>query len=189
MINTTMTQAEKKAWATTHLVHSEEITLALLDKIGQFYKVEFLRSYSRQTGTGYRNYVYLIDGKWQVTVITNLYSQFSGFHDDYELEEYAPIVERKKAFGHRVARLAKAAGVPWAIGVFAGHIEDNAEAIALLQRVKAAKANVTEDLRYELSCGISRRTAAIEEILGDTWSLLSCTGQKQTSTLASYLAE
>ena len=184
-----MTQAEKKAWATTHLVHSEEITLALLDRIGQFYKVEFLRSYSRQTGTGYRNKVYLVNDKWQVTVITNCYCQENGsFFDRFEVEEYAPIVERKKAFGHRVARLAKAAGVPWNIAVMAGNISDDAEAIELLKRVKGAKALVSKEYKTELGCGINRRTWALEKLLGDDWRKLTCKGQKQTTTLAEYLA-
>ena len=170
------------------IVYSEEITLALRKELGEFANVEFVNVYSRQPGTGYRNYVYLIDGKWQVTVITNRYSQFSGFYDDYEVEDYATIVEKKKAFGRRVDRLAKAAGVPWNIAVMAGHITDAAEAIELLKRVKSAKAFVSEEYRTELGCGINRRTFALEKLLGDDWRKLTCKGQKQTTTLAEYLA-
>ena len=170
------------------IVYSEEITLALRKKLGEFKNVKFLNVYSRQPGTSYRNYVYLIDGKWQVTVITNCYSQFSGFYDDYEVEDYSLIVENKKAFGQRVARLAKAAGVPWNIAVMAGNISDDTEAIELLKRVKGAKAFVSEEYRTELGCGINRRSLALEKLLGDDWRKLTCKGQKQTTTLAEYLA-
>ena len=93
----------------------------------------------------------------------------------------------QKAYGRRVARLAKATGVPWNVAVFAGNIADDAEAIEVLKAVKAAKGTANESLQWELSCGIGRRVAAIEMMLGDTWHKLSCSGQKQTTTLADYL--
>lgn len=53
-------------WAENHNVYSREITLRLIEELGYFEKVEFLRSVSRWVGTGYKDYIYVIDGKWQV---------------------------------------------------------------------------------------------------------------------------
>lgn len=174
-------------WAEAHKVYSRDITLRLAKELGHFEKVEFLRSVSRWVGTGYKNYIYVVDGKWQVTVSANNYSD-GNFYDSYHVEEYAPIVASQKAFGRRVGRLAKAAGVPWNVAVFVGNIADDTEAIAILNAVKASRARVFSDTAYELSCGIGRRVAAIQFVLGDElWGKLSCRGQQQTKTLANYL--
>lgn len=174
------------AWAESHLVHTRAVTLRLREELGEFQTVRFVKSYSRWAGTGYRNYVYVVDEKWQVTVVGNCYSG-GEFYDSYQVEDYTKIVASQKAYGRRVARLAKATGVPWNVAVFAGNIADDAEAIEVLKAVKAAKGTANESLQWELFCGIGRRVAAIEMMLGDTWHKLSCSGQKQTTTLADYL--
>lgn len=175
-------------WAETHIVYSREITLRLAEELGHFEKVEFLRSVSRWVGTGYKNDLYVIDDKWQVTVSANNYDSWSGsFYASYTIEDYTKIVAQQKAFGRRVARLAKKAGVPWNIGVFVGHIEEDEEAVSILKQVKSARGTADEDMQWELSCGIGRRTAAIEALLGDTWRKLNCSGQRQTTILADYL--
>lgn len=175
------------AWADAHMVHSREVTLRLREVLGDFDRVRFVTSYTRQPGTGYRNKVFVIDEKWQVTVSTNNYSS-GGFYSSYRVDDYTKICAQQKYFGRRVARLAKKAGVPWNIGIFVGHIEDDDEAISILRHVKNARGTASEDLQYELSCGIGRRTDAIAEILGETWAKkLDCSGQKQTRTLANYL--
>ena len=173
-------------WAETHTVYSREITLRLAEELGHFEKVKFLRSVSRWVGTGYKNYLYVIDDKWQVTVSANNYSG-GDFYDSYQIEDYTKIVAQQKAFGRRVARLARKAGVPWNIGVFVGHIEEDDEAVSILKQIKSARGTADEDLQWELSCGIGRRTAAIKQLLGETWEKLSCSGQIQTSTLADFL--
>ncbi len=53
--------------------------------------------------------------------------------------------------------------------------------------LKSARGTADEDMQWELSCGIGRRTAAIEALLGDTWRKLNCSGQRQTTILANYL--
>lgn len=175
-------------WAETHIVYSREITLRLAEELGHFEKVEFLRSVSRWVGTGYKNDLYVIDDKWQVTVSANNYDSWSGsFYASYTIEDYTKIVAQQKAFGRRVARLAKKAGVPWNIGVFVGHIEEDEEAVSILKQVKSARGTADEYMQWELSCGIGRRTAAIEALLGDTWRKLNCSGQRQTTILADYL--
>ena len=173
-------------WAENHNVYSREITLRLIVELGYFEKVEFLRSVSRWVGTGYKDYIYVIDGKWQVTVSANNYSG-GDFYDSYQIEDYTKIVARQKAFGRRVARLAKAAGVPWNIAVFVGHIENDEEAVSILKQVKSVRGTADESMQWELSCGIGRRTSAIEALLGETWRKLNCSGQKQTTILADYL--
>lgn len=173
-------------WAETHLVYSRDITLRLANELGHFEKVKFLRSVSLCVGTGYKNYLYVIDGKWQVTVTTNIYSS-GNFYDSYQIEDYAKIVAQQKFFGRRVARLAKKADVPWNIGVFVGYIKEDDEAVSILKHIKSARGTSDEDIRYELSCGIARRTSAIEALLGDTWKKLDCSGQRQTTILANYL--
>ena len=163
-------------WAEEHRVYNREITLALLKSLGHFEKVE--------VDCTARDHVYVIDGKWQVTVIDN-----GCRGENYYVEDYANVIARKKFFGRRVARLAKAAEVPWEVAVFAGYIEEDQEAIQILKEVKASRKNVTAYLREEPSHGIGRRVAAIEEILGrSTWINLRCRGQRATYTLAKYLA-
>ena len=175
-------------WAEMHLIYDRETTLRLREELGEFKKFEFIKSYSRWAGSGYKNYVYIIDGKWQVTVSAN--NQERGkFYTSYIIEEYSKIVAQRKVFGRRVARLAKQAGVPWDIAVFVGYIESDEEAIETLKQVKESTKKVDEDLKWELSCGIGRRTAAIQYILGeDTWRKLKCSGQNQTAILADYLS-
>ena len=173
-------------WAESHKVYSREITLRIAEELGHFEKVKFLRSVSRWVGTGYKNYLYVIDDKWQVTVSANNYSG-GDFYDSYQIEDYTKIVAQQKAFGRRVARLARKAGVPWNIGVFVGHIEEDDEAVSILKHVKSARGTADEELQHELSCGIGRRTAAIKQLLGETWEKLSCSGQRQTTILAYYL--
>lgn len=175
-------------WADAHMVFSREITLQLVEKLGYFTKVEFLRTISRMPGTGYKDYLFVIDSKWQVTVIANCY-EAGDFYDTYKIEDYDEIRAKQKAFGRRVAKLAKEADVPWHIGVFVGHIEQDYIAVAILRAIKYYKETyMTEKIRRELKCGIKRRTSAIIQLLGDElWESLHCDGQNQTSTLAYYL--
>ena len=98
-------------------------------------------------------------------------------------------LQEKKSFGKRVSLLAKRAGVPWEVAVFAGQVADDNEAVNILKAIKLAKNNITEDLSYELSYGINRRVDALSKVLGTTWEKLNCKGQRQTSTLASYLCK
>lgn len=176
----------RNEWAETHRIYSRDITLDVLDELGQFEKVKFLKSES-----GRDIYAYLIDDKWLVSVITRNITVGGEYYDTYRVSDYEAIKDRRREFGRRVARLAKKADVPWEVGVFAGNIADEDEAVEVLKRVKYAKehyANYTE-IRYELSCGIGRRTAAIEYVLGEElWHKLDCSGQNQTSTLAWYLS-
>ncbi len=173
-------------WAENHLVYSRQITLRLAEELGHFENVEFLRSVSRWVGTGYKDYIYVIDGRWQVTVSANNHCG-GEFYDSYRIEDYSKIVASQKAFGRRVSRLAKQAGVPWEIGVFVGNIGTDEEAVQILKQVKSARGTADESLKWELCCGIGRRTTALETILGETWKKLNCKSQKQTKTLANYL--
>ena len=185
-MTTTITTAEVEAWAEAHKVYSREITLRLAKELGYFTEVKFLRSVSRWVGTGYKDYIYVIDGKWQVTVSANNYNGGT-FNDNFRIEDYGKIVAQEKAFGRRVARLAKKAEVPWNIAVFVGHMQDDDAAVQILKQVKSARGVATKEQQWELSCGIGRRTAAIEALLGETFDRLNCHGQNATRTLANYL--
>ncbi len=176
-------------WAEAHIVYSRGITLSLVRELGHFKEVKFLRSMSRWVGTGYVDYIYVIDNKWQVTVSANSIYYDGSFHNTYTVQDYSKVVAQEKAFGRRVARLAKRAGVPWNVGVFVGHIVDDDEAISILKQIKSVRGTADLDLQHELlRCGIGRRTAAIEYLLGDTWKKLNCKGQNQTTILADYLS-
>lgn len=168
----------RNEWADKHLVHNREITLRICKKIGEFENVEFVKSISCWPGTGYKDYIYIIDNKWQVSVSAN----------GYYLEDYNQKKEKKKVFGKKVSRLAKQAGVPWKIAVFVGEADEE-EAISILEQVKSARGTANAELQWELSCGINRRTKALEELLGETWKKLNCSGQNRTTTLANYLLE
>lgn len=123
-----------------------------------------------------------------MTVSAGEYDSRTGnFFASHKIEDYSQVVASEKAFGRRVARMAKAAEVPWEIAVFAGHIASDEEAIQILKQIKSARGTADEYLQWELGCGIARRTTAIEELLGETWKKLRCRGQKQTTTLAKYL--
>ncbi len=183
-------QGEEKnriiTWANSHMVHTREITIRLRDELGEFITVKQLKSYSHCAETGDWNYVYLIDGKWQVTVTTNNYSG-GGFHDSYRIEDYKKILAKKKAFGRRIKWISKKAGVPWNIGVFVGHIKNEGEAIFLLKKIRFAKESVDESLRWKLAGDITDRTIAFETLLGNAWKKIKCSGYRQTKILADYL--
>lgn len=69
-----------------------------------------------------------------------------------------------------------------------GHIAEDDEAVEILLQVKTTREKVDDCLQWELSCGIGRRVAAIEALLGkDTWNKLNCSGQNKTRILANYL--
>ena len=176
-------------WAEDHLVYDRNVTFRLREEVGDFTKVRFLRTISHAPGTGYKSHIYVVDEKWQVTVTSGVYDQRTGeFYASYAVEDYATIVASQKSFGRRVSRMAKVAGVPWEIGVFVGHIADENEGIEILKSIKAARGTADKSLEWELGhCGIARRTAAIEELLGENWGKLKCRGQNQTTTLANYL--
>lgn len=175
-------------WADAHKVYSRDVTLQLKAELGQFSTVRFLREVVYAPGTGYRAYIYVVDEKWQVTVDAGEYDSRTGkFYASHKVEDYTKVVASEKAFGRRASRMAKAAEVPWEIAVFVGHIASDEEAVSILKQVKSARGTADERLQWELKCGIGRRTAAIEALLGETWGKLNCRGQRQTTTLANYL--
>ena len=179
-------------WADAHLVRNRDITRALIKKLGFFEKVEFLKSVSRWTGTGYRDNLYVLDDKWLVTVHCNEYTG-SGFVDTFEFSDYQEVRNREKEFGRRASKLAKITEVPWKIAVMAGHIEDDDEAIEVLRKIRRARTAFLKDpdpdYLIELDCGYERRNAAINALLEEeVLRQLDCTSQKRTRDLAMYMA-
>ena len=76
-------------WADAHTVYNRSVTLRLAEKLGHFEKVQLIRSYVRSPENGYKNHVYVIDNKWQVTVSAdNFDSLFGTFYATYTIEDY-----------------------------------------------------------------------------------------------------
>ena len=170
-------------------VYSDVITHQLRKQIGDWDKATLVQRVSRWTGTGYVNFIYHIDGKWEVTVMTNCGGGNSEFYDALVVKDLEEVKEAQRDFGRRCADLAKEVSIPWEIAVFAGNVESDSEAIRLLTIIKAAKGKAhCSSLRHELACGINRRTSAIRQLIGDeVFDAINCRGQRATKTLASYL--
>ena len=175
-------------WLETHRLFNTTVTLRIAKEIGYFNKFDFLRAVSNYSKSGGKDYLYLIDEKWLVTINTRTYG-FSEFFYKYSVEEIVEIESKQKEFGRRVARLAQKVDIPWAIGVFAGHHESDEEVIKVLTALKAAKgtADDAQSLKLTSASNSEQRTAIFEQLLGETWHQLNCRGQKATSTLANYL--
>ncbi len=170
------------------VIYNEEITDSIKKELGEIKSVEFIKSYTRWTGTGYRNYEYVVNNNRQVTVFANNYSS-DGFYNSYVIEDLEKIIADKKAYGRRVGTLAKKAGVPWNIAVFAGNLPD-CEAVEILKRISMARfAEKSKSTIWELSnCGINRRVSAIKRLIGEEiYEKISCSTQNQTKKLAEYL--
>ena len=177
-----------RGWLENHRLYNTAVTLKVAKEIGYFENVEFLRYIPNFSQAGARDYLYLVDDKWQVTVYSKRYG-FSEYFENYIIEELVDVEAKQKAFGRRVARLAKEADVPWEIGVFAGHLEEDDEVISVLTAIKAAKGNIDENQSTQLSSETNpeQRTAVFMQLLGDIWQKLNCHGQRSITTLASYL--
>ena len=184
-----MPENYSRGWLENHRIYNTAVTLKVAKEIGYFENVEFLRYIPNYSQAGARDYLYLVDDKWQVTVNSRRYG-YSEYFDNYIVEELVDVEAKQKAFGRRVARLSKEADVPWEVGVFAGHLEEDDEVISVLTAVKAAKGTADEKQNMQLTSesGIEQRTAVFVQLLGDTWEKLNCHGQRSIQTLATYLA-
>ena len=169
-------------------VYSDEITERLRAEIGDFKEVANLGTRARQVGTDYKDYLYVLDGKWLVTVGANHFDHQDGLYDSLTIQNYQEVQMQRRLFGRRAAYLSKQARVPWNVGAMVAHLTDDAEAIHTLEAIRAKRGTPDEAQAWELSCGIGRRTRAMQEILGEEiWSKLDCNGQKRTMILADYL--
>lgn len=175
-------------WLETHRLFNTAVTLRITKEIGYYDKFDFLRSIVDYSSSRGKNYLYLIDEKWLITIYTRTFG-FSEFFYKYSIEEIVDVESKQKEFGRRVARLAQEVDIPWEIGVFAGHLESDEEVIEVLTAIKTAKGTANDDQSLQLTSAINseQRTAVFEQILGKTWHQLNCKGQKATSTLANYL--
>lgn len=174
-----------EAWAKSHKVLSDFITVSLCDELGPWDKAQVLKTWSQQPGTCYKSHILNIDDKYLVKFCSSGPDEISLI----TVEKYSDYVKAQKSFGRRVSKLSREADVPWKIGVFAGNIASDKDAIMVLKKIREATPVEDSDLLWELSCGINRRNEAIKQVLGEEiFSLLSCKGQNQTKTLALYLS-
>lgn len=64
----------KEAGKASGIVHSERITEELRTVLGDWTQVKRVQTISHAPGTGYKDYIYEIDGRYQVTVSANNYN-------------------------------------------------------------------------------------------------------------------
>ena len=173
-------------WVKTHKVYNREITLKLREELGEFSEVRVIKPSGREAKEDLQTFVYMIDESWMVTVYKNPLAH-GEVYESYKIEDFTKFIASQKAFDRRIARLAKAANVPWEIAEFARNIDSDDEAIKVLKAVKAVRGTLSTELRKALSEKTENRVSTIKLLLGNTWWRLSCKGQQQIKTLANYL--
>lgn len=163
---------------------------------GNFKKVRIAKMIPRKPGTAYINLVCIVDDICEVTVSLNNYSKDKGLH--YSIKSIQIISESKidcSSFGKRVAGFAEKYHIHWNIARLVGHIEDDGEALEVLERMKNVKSSIDREDKEKLRKRISKserecRKEVIYECLGDdTYNLLrvKSADQKTVQNLLDYL--
>lgn len=180
------TEDEILDWAKSHIILSLDVTLRIAAKIGYFKKVEAIGFCSRTTGNQGRNYLFLVNNKWQITVMKDLDDVDGNTHDFFKIENYQEIRVRCKAFGKRVSHLTNLAEVPWELGLVVAHIEDDKEALRVLHIIKKFKGNCAKYAK-ELTASPLRRSAALHEIFGSYFCEIDISSNRKQDALINYL--
>lgn len=175
----------------SNLIYNEDMTRTFESRYEKVETVNYVGTHSRMPGTGYKDYIYDVNGRFRVTVHANTYDQVKGFCTTYDIEPLNDVIQKKKAFGRRAKYLSKETGMPWEICIQFNAIKDDEEAINLLEVLKerVKDCSIIEPHVWELShCGINRRVRAIKEIITEeVFDKISCRNQTQTKTMADYL--
>lgn len=171
-----------KMWAESHIIQTKETTLKLIEKLGRFKTFRRLRT-TLLSNTS-RLDVYLLDEKFQVTIYT------SGNNISYTIEDYSSAVADRKNYVRRIRSLSSKTNIPFEVASLVGHIEEEKEALNLLNKIKDSKRFVTEKRKEELLSGnLHIMNRCLTTILGDkTFKTLRIQSRKKSVTLASYLA-
>ena len=181
-------------WLKENNLGNEVFTEWLLRKLGRWDSAQYLRKTCQWVGTGYKTYYY------RLTVGNKVYDasyQVTGPRKDDFYAEYQEVDLRqedadRKEYGRKVSLLAKAAGVPWRLVSLLASKEDadREKNLAALKKAKEIhNSRLDKKTLHELvECGISRRSDAISNLLGDLKEQFNCSGQIKSQRMADYLA-
>ena len=193
--NTTPTTIlTNEEWLKENNLGNEVFTEWLFRKLGRWDSAQYLRKTCQWVGTGYKTYYY------RLTVGNKVYDasyQVTGPRKDDFYAEYQEVDLRqedadRKEYGRKVSLLAKAAGVPWRLVSLLASKEDadREKNLAALKKAKEIhNSRLDKKTLHELvECGISRRSDAISNLLGDLKEQFNCSGQIKSQRMADYLA-
>lgn len=194
-INTTPTTIlTDEEWLKENNLGNEVFTEWLFRKLGRWDSAQYLRKTCQWVGTGYKTYYY------RLTVGNKVYDasyQVTGPRKDDFYAEYQEVDLRqedadRKEYGRKVSLLAKAAGVPWKLAALLSSKEESDREKNLMALKKAKEVHnsrLDKSTLHELvECGISRRSDAISNLLGDLTEQFNYSGQIKSRRLAEYLA-
>ena len=106
-----------RGWLENHRLYNTAVTLKVAKQIGYFDNVEFLRYIPNYSQAGAKDYLYLIDDKWQVTVSSKCYG-YSEYFDNCIIEELVDVEAIKNADVMATAELSmsESESLPGTIG-------------------------------------------------------------------------
>ena len=187
-------QLSDEEWLKENNLGNEVFTEWLFRKLGRWDSAQYLRKTCQWVGTGYKTYYY------RLTVGNKVYDasyQVTGPRKDDFYAEYQEVDLRqedadRKEYGRKVSLLAKAAGVPWKLAALLSSKEDtdHEKNLAALKKAKEIhNSRLDKKTLHELvECGISRRSDAISNLLGDLKEQFNYSGQIKSQRMADYLA-
>lgn len=168
--------------------------------------IKKLYDYTRQKGTGYHNYIYRVKTENETYEVTEKRNCLGGgyglvplrFETHYEVRPWAEV-EAEKAERHATIKWRSEFAIvsEEIAAVTVPVIENDDDAIAILSDIHAAfnqlrKRPADDPIFWELTeCGISRRCAAIAQLIGEEMvqALSLQTSQKRSKIVANYLTD
>lgn len=153
--------------------------------------VEFVKSWSRWTGTGYTSSMYKNkENDLLITIDYNCGGGQSDFWNSTSFSKLSDYESKNKNYAQEVGKSCRQFNIPFDVGLAIG-----AEGVKILseklQDIKNFKGREDVDYYHELSVGIGRRKSAIKEILGEeVYDKLGVgsMGQKNSSKIADYVS-
>lgn len=166
------------------IIYTDSVTKKVSKKIGEeIITVKKMGEYSRVPKTGYKNYFFLVNGTFYVTVEANVKTPL-GYSDKVTVEMYSDVKKREEEFGQKMNYRAESAGVPWNIAKLTASIEDDAEAVLELIKLKTLATSI-DSSTTDLLKNVYSRNKCISELLSGY--RLTCKSQAARDNVASFL--
>lgn len=185
-------QLSDEEWIKDHIVYNEAFTQELLEELGRWDSAEYLRSTTQWVGTGYQTHFYRLTIGGRVYEAWYKVTGPGRYMSSWTEIDLAQEEADRKEYGRKVSRLAQAAGVPWRLASLLASKEDSdrEKNLAALEKAKEIRrSRLDKKTLHELvECGISRRSDAISNLLGDLKEQFNYSGQIKSQRMADYLA-
>lgn len=177
-------------------INEMNISASLLNSIKKYIsehydkeiEVEYDKSISRWTGTGYKNEYYKMSGTDDALIIKRNDGQnSSGFFDNFEIDTNYYL--RQREYGRACSKLSKKYNLPWKICSILG--TDEKIYPEFTERIKTLYLKDVNDYEaYENLAGIGRRNQEIKNLFPEEmFDHLSSQGQKNSRDMFDFLFE